>query len=72
MLRGKGKYDALLTEAREKADAFGGVLMIIDGNKGGGFSVQATQEILIQLPDMLENIAKSLRSDLNQSNKGDK
>lgn len=61
---GAGKYDDLCTEAREKTKATGAILIIIDGEKGSGFSVQGDLEILIKLPFLLENVAKQIRDDL--------
>lgn len=59
-----GKYDELCTEAREKAKAIGAVLIILSGNKGHGFSVQATPEAMFALPGMLEIMAAEIRRDL--------
>lgn len=66
-MNGAGKYDKALTEAVKHAKARQGVLIIIDGEHGGGFSVQAEKEILQKLPDILENMAKQIRVD-NQTN----
>ena len=59
-----GKYDDLCTEAREKANAKGAVLIILDGNKGKGFSVQLPFDDLLRLPELLEIMAKEIRRDL--------
>jgi len=64
MAIGKGKYDDLLTEAREKAKASGAVLIILDGEHGMGFSVQAPALMLARLPAMLRYTADMLDDDI--------
>jgi len=59
-----GKYDDICTMAREATQADGVVLIVMNGIKGGGFSVQAPPEILIYLPSMLTYIAKEIQEDL--------
>lgn len=63
-LNGPGKYDDLCTLARKAASAEGAVLMIINGNLGGGFSVQVSPEMLPGLPNLLEFMAGEIRKDL--------
>lgn len=59
-LNGPGKYDDAATAARRITG--GSVLLIVaDGKLGGGFSVQATPDVLLQLPDILEQVAKEIR-----------
>lgn len=65
-MHGPGKYDGLLTEAREKAGATSAVLIIMDGDKGGGFAVQVAPERLFGLPEVLEEMAKQVRADLER------
>jgi len=60
MAIGPGKYDALCTEAREKAKAQGAVLMILEGEQGWGFSVQVTPIDLLLLPRVLRHIADKI------------
>jgi hypothetical protein len=67
MTFGPGKYDDLCTLVREKAgvDEDGAaVVIIIGGNKGPGFCVQATLEASMLLPDILESVAKQIRKDI--------
>jgi hypothetical protein len=64
MAVGEGKYDFALTLALGNAEAEQGVLLVLDGNKGAGFSVQASMSAMSGLPDALENIAKEIRKDL--------
>ena len=58
---GAGKYDQICTEIREKTNARGIIVIIIDGNLGNGFSCQADPELILKLPDMLEFMAKEIR-----------
>lgn len=69
---GPGKYDDLCTEVRKqvgipdsgKGPATSGVLLVvINGNKGDGFSCQASAEALMTLPEVLEDVARQLRRD---------
>jgi len=57
---GPGKYDDLLTAARESAEAEGGILIILGGEKGSGFSVQGSYELTKQLPGMLRTVATQI------------
>jgi hypothetical protein len=59
---GAGKYDDLCTLVRESAQARGAIVMIFDGNQGGGFSVQADLEITLGLPDILRKLAKEIEA----------
>jgi hypothetical protein len=65
MAVGPGKYDELCTLVREQAKARAAIVIIIGGDKGSGFSVQAedTQASAV-LPDLLENMAKQIREAL--------
>jgi hypothetical protein len=56
-----GKYDDLCTVVREATNAEGVILIVINGNKGNGFSVQATARIIPGIPDMLEFTAGEIR-----------
>jgi len=59
-----GKYDDLCTYVREQSDAAAAVVIIVGGNKGHGFSVQAFADVTPQLPEMLESIARQMRKDM--------
>jgi len=59
---GPGKYDAVCSVAREMASATAAIVIIHDGLFGSGFSVQTTDESIIEkLPEMLENMAEEIR-----------
>jgi hypothetical protein len=57
---GEGKYDALCTKAREEAEAKGTLLIVIEGNKGSGFSAQLPTENLLSIPTMLRTVADQI------------
>lgn len=58
---GPGKYDDLCTEARQKAQAQGAILIILDGAHGSGFSCQADLVTTAKLPELLERLAADIR-----------
>jgi hypothetical protein len=63
---GPGKYDDVCTIVREKTDALTAIVIILDGNKGSGFSIQTHRIGVVNvdaLADMLEHIARQLRED---------
>ena len=62
MGNGPGKYDEALTLAKQSVDATEGVLIIFDGNKGSGFSVQASEQTIGALPDILESMSSQIRA----------
>lgn len=66
MINGAGKYDDALTLAKESVGANQGILIILDGKNGHGFSVQATKNVINQIPEILENMAKQIRADNQQ------
>jgi hypothetical protein len=66
MALGPGKYDDLCTEAREKSKGRGAILIILEGGKGMGFSVQAQIEDLLKLPNILRFIADGIEEDLKK------
>jgi hypothetical protein len=58
---GAGRYDDECTVARTSANATGVLLMVFDGNRGTGFSVQATEAIVNSLPEILDDLAAEIR-----------
>jgi hypothetical protein len=64
MAAGPGKYDAECTAARESARAVAAILIVVEGDRGTGFSVQTLEPDLIRvLPTMLEVMAAEIRAD---------
>jgi len=69
MAFGAGKYDHICTVARESTQATAVVVIILEGNKGSGFSVQAdagvNSAVLTDLTAMLRVIANQIEMDAN-------
>lgn len=63
MALGPGRYDSDVTALRERYHADGVVLIVMGGDKGEGFSMQAGLETTLRLPEILEYIAAQLRED---------
>lgn len=62
---GPGKYDALCTLVRRKAKAQAAIVIVIEGSKGSGFSVQAEftdLALMLRLPEILESMAADIRA----------
>lgn len=64
MALGPGKYDAICTEAREKAGADVCVLVVMGGVFGSGFSVQAIPEAIPDLPKILRDMARQIEESI--------
>lgn len=64
MATGPGKYDPLATLVSEGARAEGVIVIVIKGKHGSGFSVQATAEITLRLPELLRSVADDIERDL--------
>lgn len=62
-MMGPGKYDELCTEVRDKVKADGAIVLIINGDKGSGFSCQASLPLIIGLPAMLRSMANQIEAD---------
>lgn len=62
MAEGPGKYDDVCTRARLET---GGevLLIVIEGNKGTGFALQTTMATKRMLPQILEQLAATIRQD---------
>lgn len=63
---GKGKYDDILTKAREEAKAKSAILVIEDGEKGSSFCVQATLQFNLALPSILRDMADKIEADMKE------
>ncbi len=64
MPTGPGKYDDEATWVRRATKALGVVVIVVQGTHGSGFSVQMPRVALQALPDMLEDLARDVRKDL--------
>jgi len=60
---GPGKYDDICTEVRKKTKARCVIVIIIDGDKGSGFSGQGDPLTLVNMPMMLEDVAAGIRKE---------
>ena len=67
MAQGPGKYDDELTDVRTKTGAMNAILIVIDGDKGPGFSAQLTQEHMNKIPKILRMIADQIEADAKES-----
>jgi len=65
MAIGPGKYDDICTVIREMTGASCAMIVIIDGTKGSGFSIQSHSTILNSdnIATLLENIANQIREE---------
>jgi hypothetical protein len=62
---GPGKYDDLTTLVREATSARAVILIVTEGNKGSGFSVQTTDMAIVRrLPQVLREMADEIEREL--------
>lgn len=66
MALGPGKYNELCTYVREHSHAEAAAVIIINGDHGAGFSVQAPIRAQLVLSDMLELVARQIRADIER------
>jgi hypothetical protein len=65
MTIGPGKLDAYCTQVREETGAEGVVIITVGPTRETrGFSAQLVGDAQLQLPDILEEIARKIRADL--------
>jgi hypothetical protein len=63
-LRGPGKYDDEATSVMQRHNAAGVILVVVNGDRGDGCSVQSTSlELMERLPELLDVLAAELRKD---------
>jgi hypothetical protein len=67
MTAGPGKYDDLCTYVREQAGARAALVVVIDGNRGAGFSCQAEAELMLAIAAVLEGVAEEIRRETSRS-----
>jgi hypothetical protein len=60
-MEGPGKYDDLCTLVREQAQADAAIVIVFNGKRGSGFSVQAPIGIALSLAETLSQIANDMR-----------
>lgn len=61
---GPGKYDKECTELFRKLNAHGIILAVFAGNKGTGFSVNASFDVTIKLPAILREMADQIEKSI--------
>jgi hypothetical protein len=67
MALGPGKYDDLCSYVRAQAgiaDSGGVAVIVINGNRGSGFSVQGDLARTLAMADILEATVKHMRADM--------
>jgi hypothetical protein len=65
---GPGKYDAECTAARVSTGAVMVALIVLNGDRGSGFSIQGTDpDTLRQMPGMLEFMARQMRAEMTDA-----
>ena len=67
MPEGGGKYDTLATIARQTAEADGIIMLIINGDMGSGFTVQAESHIAKYLPGLLRDMADEIETQMKEN-----
>jgi hypothetical protein len=60
-LNGAGKYDDECKLVRMSTRADSVLVMVYDGDRGTGFSVQASASVIDVLPEILESMAAEIR-----------
>ena len=66
-MEGPGKYDDICTMVRENTQATGAIVIVVDGNKGSGFSVQTiSPDFANILPKILRLMADDLEDERNK------
>lgn len=64
MAQGPGRYDEHCTNVRKATGAKGVILLVLDGQDGTGFSVQAEFDITEILPTLLRDVALQMELDI--------
>ena len=66
MAFGPGSYDDLCTHVRLQAKAEGAIVIVLNGEKGNGFSVQGDWQINAALPGILRQVAEQIEKDMRR------
>jgi len=64
---GPGKYDRSCSQVREETNAGAVILIVLGGDLGSGFSVQAFPSLLPGLPTLLRTVAAELEASCGQA-----
>jgi hypothetical protein len=57
---GPGKYDAEVTELRQRLKADGILLLVVGGDRGSGFCAQLPADVTMRYPEVLRDLAKQI------------
>jgi hypothetical protein len=68
MTIGPGVYDAEVTLVVESTNAQAVILIVLDGDRGSSFSIQATPGVILRLPEILRDMADQLDPDIGELN----
>ena len=63
MATGPGKYDDLATHAWVASGADAVIVIVLNGDKGSGFSVQTNGTVAPCLPELLRFLADAIEAD---------
>ena len=67
MAQGPGKYDDLCTYVRENTEARAVVVIVLGGNNGSGFSVQAHGDVVLEVAQLLRSVADQMDADVHHT-----
>lgn len=59
---GPGIYDDLCTYVRQQSQGTLTIVLVVDGARGSGFSVQGPPRLHDSVPEMLEDMARAIRA----------
>ena len=59
---GPGKYDDITTHVREETNAQAVAVIVVNGNKGSGFSIQLEDGLALNLPRLLRIMADEIEN----------
>jgi hypothetical protein len=62
MALGPGKYDAEVSELRKRLKAHGILLLVLDGERGSGFSAQLPLDVTMNMPTVLRDLANEIET----------
>lgn len=68
MATGPGKYDDFATVVRIGTSAKAVIVIVVEGDKGSGFSVQAQEGMVLNLPAVLRRVADTMEA-VDEENK---
>jgi hypothetical protein len=59
---GPGRYNEVCADVRKRTHAKGVILIVMEGDKGEGFEVQAPLDIVLALPKLLRSLADQIEA----------